>query len=488
MNSFGRQKGAYLVIMSFVMGLLIGLGALILDVGRLLILKNEMQNAVDAAALAAAVELDKEAGARGRAIAAAQSLLTRSATFTNANPSLLSATSLVDGNPLDQTGPFQFYCSIGYAFEQGLGSTFCSGAVDPNDSDKIFALGDEDTRYVRVTLSPLLAAAHFEIDLFFLPVLQLFNLATPVVARVRSDALAGNSFIPCEIPPLAICNPFEDPADPLANQFKDEMPEGGHIEIKVKGGGGAWTPGNFGLLLPPDEVLDELVAAHDCASNGAQLVGCFLAAPLDSGCTPPTFETKPGQSVGPTHAAIETRFDDYSGPFDPSNPTKWIDYPPDENIREFKDAGGDVYLDSGTVGADAKFDRFGSGTGWLIDDYWNQYHLASEGPRPPSLDGATRFEMYQYELDNGLSLDPNPAHPPLPERRELNIAVLQCDALGLSGKSSGSVFFQGGGFAKVFLLGKPPSGGGSDIFIPAEYIGWELLEDSTNETVVQLYE
>jgi hypothetical protein len=306
------------------------------------------------------------------------------------------------------------------------------------------------------------------------------------VAQVTADALAGNSFIPCEIPPLAICNPFEDPADPLANQFKDSMPVGGHIDIKVKGGGGAWTPGNFGLLLPPDEVIDELVDEYDCASNGAQLVGCFLAAPLDTGCSPPTFETKPGQSVGPTHAAIETRFDDYSGPFDPSNPTKWVDYPPDENIREFKDGVGDVYLDTNTLPGGSQFDRFGDGNGWDRSGYWAAKHGGAM--LPGSLSAATRYEVYQYELDNGLEEAPDPMHPALSDRRLLNVAVLQCNALGLSGHSSGSVFFQGGGFAKIFLLGKPPSGGGSDIFIPAEYVGWELLEDSTNETVIQLYE
>ena len=66
------QRGAYLVIVSLLLVVLIGFGALALDLGRLFILRSEMQNAADAAALAAARELGREAGAQGRAILAAR--------------------------------------------------------------------------------------------------------------------------------------------------------------------------------------------------------------------------------------------------------------------------------------------------------------------------------------------------------------------------------------------------------------------------------
>jgi Putative Flp pilus-assembly TadE/G-like len=484
------ERGAYLIIMSFVMALLLGLGALVLDIGRLLILKTEMQNAVDAAALAAAKELDKTSGARCRAVAAAQSLLNRNSTFTNANPSLLTAASLNDANCLDQAGPFQFYCSIGYDFESSLGGTFCVLSDDDGDG-KIEAQDDIDARYVKVSLSPEFALSHFEIDLLFLPVLRFFAVNSPVTSRLKTDALAGNSFLPCTIPPLAICNPFEDPTDPLANDFRNLMPEGGHLNIKVKAnevGNENLGPGKFSLLSPHPGIVDELTNDFGCtgSKNSATMIGCFLAVTLDESCTPPEFDLANGQKIGGTHRGFNTRFNEYDGWFSGTSGV----FPPDENIREFRNSvTGSIYLDENTLdlggGVDPDFqDRYGDGENWFIDDYWmNEHGIA----RPAGLAAeATRYETYLFEIANGYSTKPSSSEE---GRRVINVAVLQCAAL--NNADVGNVFFSGGGFAKVFLMTKAEhqtTPGDKAVFIPAEYIGWELLEDSANETVVQLYE
>lgn len=64
-NSSNRQKGATIVTVSLWLIVLTGLTALAFDVGRLLIIRNELQNAADAAALAGANCLDKTTAPSG---------------------------------------------------------------------------------------------------------------------------------------------------------------------------------------------------------------------------------------------------------------------------------------------------------------------------------------------------------------------------------------------------------------------------------------
>ena len=71
--SLRRQHGAILVMTALFIVVLIGVAALAMDVGRLVILRSQMQNAADAAALAAAAAAPgacRAAGAGQRLIAA----------------------------------------------------------------------------------------------------------------------------------------------------------------------------------------------------------------------------------------------------------------------------------------------------------------------------------------------------------------------------------------------------------------------------------
>ncbi len=192
-----------------------------------------------------------------------------------------------------------------------------------------------------------------------------------------------------------------------------------------------------------------------------------------------------GQKIGGTHRGFNTRFNEYDGWF---SGTSGI-FPPDENINEFRDSLGSVYLDDDTLdlgpGVDPDFqDRYCDGQGWDIDGYWMDKHGV---PRPGGLAAdASRYQTYLYEI--GTIYQDTPPSPES-DRRVINVAVLQCAAL--NNADTGNIFFSGGGFAKVFLMTKAEhqtTPGDKAVFIPAEYIGWELLEDSTNETVIQLYE
>ncbi|MEE8084984.1 MAG: pilus assembly protein TadG-related protein, partial [Alphaproteobacteria bacterium] len=61
--------------MALVSAVLIGFGALVVDLGRLFTLQTELQNAADVAALAGAAELDGQSDAITRARAAATTAL-----------------------------------------------------------------------------------------------------------------------------------------------------------------------------------------------------------------------------------------------------------------------------------------------------------------------------------------------------------------------------------------------------------------------------
>src|SRR4051812_29172541 len=63
----GRERGAVLVTVALTMFLLLAFVGMALDTGRLFVAKSELQTAMDSCALAAAQELDGQAGAVTRA-------------------------------------------------------------------------------------------------------------------------------------------------------------------------------------------------------------------------------------------------------------------------------------------------------------------------------------------------------------------------------------------------------------------------------------
>ena len=184
-----QQRGAYMVMMAILIVILIGVAALAIDVGRVLMMRTDMQNAADAAALAAAAELNSDNNAQDRARAAARDLLEHDARFARVTE-LLGATGL-------PAGAFEFFCVIGSETDVSPSdpgfSDFCSGAeVEPG---KYAATSDVDTHYVRVTLDPALAAdgGRFTSDLIFLPVLGALGIDTADTATAVTNALAGRN-------------------------------------------------------------------------------------------------------------------------------------------------------------------------------------------------------------------------------------------------------------------------------------------------------
>lgn len=169
-----QQRGAFLVLIALTIIVLLGIGSLALDIGRIFVLRAEMQQAVDAAALAAAVELDHTEDSRERAMDAARHTISENSRFARVSE------LLGEGGLPDEA--FSFFCVIGSAYDADPNATgfdkFCPGAAS-TENGKYFSVDDEDTNYVRITLdSAITNTDQYKTDLIFLPLLQLLNIDT----------------------------------------------------------------------------------------------------------------------------------------------------------------------------------------------------------------------------------------------------------------------------------------------------------------------
>ena len=269
----GDNSGAVAATVGLSLFALVAAGGIAFDYARLATLDTEMQNAADQAALAAATQLDQEAGAIARAIAAAQGLIanqTRLANDGNSDNMSINVPTVI------------FYATKADA--EAANGTDCptANAINPADID-----ADADAKFVCVRTTDRVAR----------------YALTPVVAAFTSNdvsamAVAGLGSAICKIPPLMMCNPQEgaDPTDPLGFNISDFV---GHGLRLVEGGGGSWVPGNFGYLQtglqPGASALEYALGANnppgDCVST--------------DGVT-----TKPGENTSVTDG-INTRFDIY---------------------------------------------------------------------------------------------------------------------------------------------------------------------------------
>lgn len=459
-----RQRGAFLAMMVVIIVVLVGVAALALDVGRVYALRAEMQNAVDAAALAGAVELNGKDGARARAVAAARNALVHDSRYARV-AGLLGEDALPDA-------AFAFYCVIGARPDPDDTAditAFCEGSED--EPPRWTAGGDGDAHYIAVRLDPQLAPGKFTLDLIFLPVLEVFGLDAPNELGLVASAIAGRHFYTCNYPPMLLCDPFE----PSGQHFKDVMKPGQAIQLRQQGSN-QWSNGNFGFLEPRG------------GGPGASDVSEYMADEFLMGCTPPTVTTKTGSMTNKTTAAVNVRFDIYDGPA-PFNKTAWKDYPPAPNVMAYPNDQTWRVTDN----------RFGNGD-WDFDAYWASNH---PGLAPPNGWGNTtkrpaRWDVYSWEIANNAiptagrpvagHLNTSGVYPPPrsdANRRLLHVAVASCEAIGLTGGKKTGTIFAPDGFAKMFF--HRPAEGPPNAVAYAEYVGWSAEQDANYHVDIQLY-
>ncbi len=398
------EAGGVAVYSAFFIVFAIGVGALAIDVGRMTVLRSQMQDRADAGAMAAAVQLDGRLGAQTRAAAVA-----------------MNAMSQMSGIPGD--GEVLNVQTVNFYSEY--------------DPAPVAATGDEDSKFVEVILEPR------RVDFFLEPVLNpsgnqhYKDLAALAVA-------AANPFI-CHAPPLMICDPGEtDPTMDLALQSNI----GRQILLKPPPGGGntAWAPGNYGLLALPD------------GSIGADDIEAALAAVEPADCYSLDVSTAPGVKTNKVQKGMNARFDLPGGLHYPAPDV--INYPKDVEIE----ADSTVMMGSGDWNIDAYWaakhggpvpDELGHSGPGGHDASRYQVYLYELGLQFGRNERQTIYpvagalpEGYTLVSPAAPSVPVDPLNPDDPdydgvpsqpvaangyERRLVEVAVLQCVAEGVKG-------------------------------------------------------
>jgi Flp pilus assembly protein TadG len=279
--SFGKQgqrrdgeRGSVLVLSAFGMLTFLLATGLCVDISHFYLVKAELQNATDAAALAGASALNQHASgitkARERAIAAMNNY------EFNKTPLALTA------------------ANVRYAVNL---SDFDSG----NGMDEASAqAAATNIRFVKV------ATPNVPVSVFFASVINGFGNSR----SLKADAVAGRSVnlnVFCDWIPLTV---VLDDADTI-------LQPGTVYTIRSEAGGFV-SPGNYHILAVDgsggaDVQTGTGGGVHLCKKPGDEY-------PLD---------TKPGLTAGKVRTGINSRFDDYGGSqLDPAF------YPPDKNVKQ----------------------------------------------------------------------------------------------------------------------------------------------------------
>lgn len=491
---FGEERGFVLTFALIALPVFIAYALIIIDIGRGNNAQADLQAAADAVALAGAGELDGGVDALERAreamgnlsntvsmLGLSESTKHISLVYANEDGNEFTVVFLSDIPELDSTPIDQSWLNANFT-------------EDPAEAKFVF---------VQAQSEDLMTAVFNPINLLH----ETVPIAAQAVAQSHSAA--------CNIPPLYICNPFEYDDD--GNYVGDELQErfaagdlhGRIIKLHPKGNVTA-APGNFGFL------------SIDGTSSADAIRDFFAGATVPKCFSSDTVDTKPG-AASSIAQGINTRFDIYEGSFSNwNNNTKSFQIAPAANVRKGirPDVNGAGTIDdcvapnpaSGNVGDDNINDlasgfnangvddevyglpdnetmsapgtlvagaAIGSGD-WPIETYWLENHGSSTVPVdiPNSFEdkGAalpSRYDVYKYELDNGLVGDRHPGDGtdasesglPLcaasktakgivpiaePDRRLMVAAIIDCKSQEDEG--GGTNTYRVNSFAQIFMV------------------------------------
>lgn len=472
----GNRRGAVAAYVGTAAVALFGVGVLSIDVGQMVIMRNQMQNAADSAALGAAAHLIGRSGSIQRATEVAQNLALDDSKFAS-NGTSLTVSSVTLYSTFDRDDP----------------------------SLNVVTTVDQDAVFIRVDLAPK------NMNFLLEPVLDgLLGESDQDFTTLNAYAVAQYAQMDCDSIPLFVCSTTDD-TDPVSVFHNDNI--GKMLVIKM----GAGSPldganGNFGMLQPVD--------VDGSFIPGANAVNDSLEALTYPGCLTSAANTAPGAQTQQVRWGINARFgtggaqvnDDFAA-------DNVISYP-----RDTLFAG----VPGGRGGSDPAMDMDGSWapeTHWDPETWWSDMYQQHDAFGFPMYDGfgnpimlmggdgfqiepyatvrqdiidahpnnpngyVTRFGMYLWHLadethymveDNvsPMSLDPNdcsnePSCAGLFERRILKIAVIDCgDGTGGTQLINGATAIDiRGKYLDVFLTEEVPDPGVGDASVLAEIVG-----------------
>lgn len=506
---FRRDEDAYALTLTLVaLPFLLGMAVMVIDASRVTNLHTDVQNAVDAMALAGARELDGRNDAIPRAKAAIAALGQNQAWFGGGGEGLNFGSKInvayVPGNAGASTVEVRF-------LTKGTGT---STDLPASDDTAITGYIANDA-----TADASNAAAYVWVVAKEQSLTTMFPL--PGIGRdtvgVVADAVATYTASACDVTPIFVCNPFETTGTSFNQAFSDGALYGREIELRLNGGS-TIGPGNFGFLRT--------------YGNGASVLGEALGKGASGICfKKTTLETEPGKNTGQAINGINTRMGLYGGPFgtEDNNP----DYAPDVNVRKGQaskktGSGAGTKYTFSCSGIDPEpsnlsamgFPAGGSpvtlpggvmtSNGWDVNKYWDISHggyttapaaATYSAPAAPSavtnykpslpttaVSGTykpSRYDIYQYEIANNRVADAAPNResglankvvgsgasvcyksPSVPKagRRELFAAVVNCNAYS-STIRGGNAQFPAEAYARMFMTRPATDGANKSIFL-----------------------
>ncbi len=422
-STFGRfgcdQRGAIAPLYAVGFLVFVSMSAIGFDYGRLMALDSELQNAADHAALAAATQLDGTENAMANARNAATN------SFASATSSYTNQTRFAnDGGGRAITNlSFKFY--DGYTADD-------TGTELTSDSDSA------DAAVVEVTVNGR----------------QVFYALTPLIGAINSGNVIGKAMAAlqsatCNVPPMMFCVPNDASGNPQLG-FPSDADVGRALNLHFKTQGNAsgtgnntsdtavWAPGNFGFLD-----IEYGINGND-KTRTLGLNSGFL------GCAGEVVESEPGYR-DPQGDALNSRFDNYSGSVQQSACDANGDFCPAENVRrnwvnvqsrtnvlgnqlasQTCNANptnngwqavsslpatadtNDILSSPGSQGLPADDCLISGSCGdflgdavWDTNAYMTKYHpgvdISSAAPN------GTRYEVYQWELENKATRLPSPS-------------------------------------------------------------------------------
>jgi Flp pilus assembly protein TadG len=427
------EGGSVVVWTTVAMTGFIGVGALVLDGGRIFNMHSQMQSYADHVALAAAYELAGDSAAISRAITAATGgaagpivtdaqnySFTGDAALTVATMTFLSKLGTGQGNAGEVAGDVVQYAWAG-------------GAAAATNAQS------QASRFVEVTVTPR------TVGLVMTPILAALGIRNGAASGlISARATAGFTRAACRFPPLMICNPTENPAG--GGVFNWEQMIGRQILLKSQSGGAQWAPGNYGLLDLSG------FQTPDCNGGGASFIRCLLGV-ADPGtqCVlqDEGVDLKPGNNVGPTRVGFNVRFDMWDPPL--QNQRTNAAFAPARNVLKGETHAANRCREQDLVDtpsvplprdpgiSDAS--RIGNGIPLAnLQAYWATNHPTIAWPFAAGVK-PTRYDIYRKEISlnpppsSGEPMGPTCAPAPVTEpanmdtvqdRRVLITAVINC--------------------------------------------------------------
>ena len=433
---------------------LIAAGGIAFDYARMAGMDSELQAAADQAALAAATQLDGGTNARSRATSAVNSLIQNDTRFANDSCGKAVTVGGTVSAGCDSSGTIAFY---------------------QDKAKTTLATTDANANFVQVTVNQ--RAAKFALT----PVVKVFTSG-----GITAAAFAGVGSAICKVPPVMICNP-DEPSGNSNEDYAFNPTRGVGLKLIT---GNADAPGNFGWLeatfknganglaaaLGYDSmqtdceamdgvttktgmdtaVLDSLNTRFDVYANGSTCPSQYGGT-----CSPSTNARKDlvCSSDNLSTCKNANSFDVSANPYRPTTPAALTSGYPD--IMGYpRDLCHAVPQGSQTCGI------VGSGT-WDRDAYFKVNYNWDAATWPGAVGLGTtpsRYDVYNWEVAhpsvvvggvargigvaqaagskygfgspaNGIpGIAPSSAGV---DRRRISVAVLNCNALNLHGKTSG---------------------------------------------------